>query len=107
MTRIHLIQPDGAIVTLDGEDGKSVMQLGTGAGLRGIVGECGGSAMCATCHVYVEEPWAGQLPEPLPTELEMLECTAAERRPTSRLSCQIQASPELDGMRVFMPETQS
>lgn len=106
MTQIHLIQPDGQTVTLEGDDGKSVMQLAVGAGLHGIVGECGGSAMCATCHVYVEEPWAARLPAPLQPELEMLECTAAERRPNSRLSCQIKLAPDVDGLTVRLPERQ-
>lgn len=106
MTRVHLIQPDGKTVTLEGEGGNSVMQLAVGAGLSGIVGECGGSAMCATCHVYVDEPWANQLPPPESTELEMLECTASERLPSSRLSCQIKLSPALEGLTVRMPERQ-
>jgi 2Fe-2S ferredoxin len=54
--------------------------------------------MCATCHVYVDEPWLSLLPAPQPPELEMLECTADERRPESRLACQIKLSPDLDGM---------
>lgn len=106
MTRIHLIQPDGQSVDLDGEEGQSVMQLAVGAGVQGIVAECGGSAMCATCHVYVEDPWVNQLPEALSTELEMLECTAAERRPNSRLSCQIKVTPALEGLTVRLPERQ-
>lgn len=106
MTQIHLIQYDGRTVTLEGEDGHSVMQLAVGAGVHGIVGECGGSAMCATCHVYVEEPWAGMLPAPESTELEMLECTAAERLPNSRLSCQVKLHPGLQGMTVRLPERQ-
>lgn len=106
MTQIHLIQPDGKKITLEGEDGKSVMQLAVGAGVQGIVGECGGSAMCATCHCYVEEPWAAQLPQPLAPELEMLECTAAERLPNSRLSCQIKLSADTEGLTIRLPERQ-
>lgn len=106
MIQIHLIASDGQAVTLEGEPGKSVMQLAVGAGLQGIVGECGGSAMCATCHVYVEEPWAGRLPPPLPPELEMLECTAAERRDNSRLGCQVKLAPELQGLTVRLPARQ-
>lgn len=106
MIQIHLIQPDGSTVTLEGAAGNSVMQLAVGAGVHGVVGECGGSAMCATCHVYVEEPWADQLPAPLATELEMLECTAAERLPNSRLSCQLKLEPGLAGLAVRLPERQ-
>ena len=78
----------------------------TGAGVPGIVAECGGSAMCATCHVYVDPAWADRLPVPLPNELEMLECTAAERRPTSRLSCQIKLTAAMQGLVVQVPERQ-
>ena len=106
MTKIHLVRPDGSTVALEGADGKSVMELAVGAGVPGIVGECGGSAMCATCHVYVDEPWAVQLPQPLPTELEMLECTASERLPNSRLGCQVKLAPGLDGLTVRLPERQ-
>ncbi|OOG47343.1 2Fe-2S iron-sulfur cluster-binding protein [Polaromonas sp. A23] len=106
MPKVHLIQHDGTQLTLEADDGKSLMQTAVAAGVHGIVGECGGSAMCATCHVYVQEPWLQKLPEPLATELEMLECTADERRPESRLSCQIKLSPQLDGLTVRLPSTQ-
>jgi ferredoxin len=72
----------------------------------GIVAECGGSAMCGTCHVYVDPAWLDKLPAPLPNELEMLECTAAERLPESRLSCQIKLTPGLDGLVVRIPDRQ-
>jgi 2Fe-2S ferredoxin len=82
------------------------MQTATGAGVPGIVAECGGSAMCATCHVYVDPGWVDRLPEPLANELEMLECTASERLPNSRLSCQLKLSAALDGITLRIPEHQ-
>ena len=106
MPTIHLILPDGSERMLEAPDGTSVMQAATSAGVPGIVAECGGSAMCATCHVYVDPAWAGQLPAPLANELEMLECTAAERLPNSRLSCQIRLSAALHGLVVRVPERQ-
>jgi len=106
MPTIHFIQADGSRRELETPEGASVMQVATGAGLQGIVGECGGSAMCATCHVYVDDAWAGQLPAPLSNELEMLECTASERLPTSRLSCQIKMTAALDGIVLRLPATQ-
>ena len=60
-----LIQPDGTTRTIEVAAGTSVMQAAVGAGVRGIVGECGGSAMCATCHVYVDDAWRDKLPPPL------------------------------------------
>lgn len=106
MTAIRFIQPDGRAQDVQAADGSSVMQAATTAGVAGIVAECGGSAMCATCHVYVEPQWAPRLAPPLANELEMLECTAAERRPESRLSCQIKLAAELDGLVVRLPERQ-
>jgi len=106
MPTIHVIHSDGTRRELDAPEGASVMQVATGAGMQGIVGECGGSAMCATCHVYVDDAWADRLPAPLATELEMLECTASERLPTSRLSCQIKMTVALDGIVLRLPATQ-
>ena len=82
------------------------MQIAVSAGVRGIVGECGGSAMCATCHVYVDEAFSDQLSTPLETELEMLECTASERLPNSRLACQIKILTKHEGLVVRLPERQ-
>lgn len=107
MAQVTLIAPDGTTTTtFDVPAGHSVMQHAVANGLSGIVGECGGSAMCATCHVYVDAAWADKLPAPLATELEMLECTAAERRPESRLSCQIKVAGPLDGLVLRLPERQ-
>lgn len=106
MPEVTLIAADGQSTLLQVPVGQSLMQAAVSAGLRGIVGECGGSAMCATCHVYVEGPLQERLPPPLETELEMLECTASERRGNSRLSCQIKLCDELHGLVVRLPERQ-
>jgi 2Fe-2S ferredoxin len=98
--------PDGGVQHVEARAGDSLMQTATSAGIAGIVAECGGSAMCATCHVYVDPAWAGRLSKPLANELEMLECTAAERLPSSRLSCQIKLTDELDGITVRIPDRQ-
>ena len=104
MPSVHLIAPDGTSHTLDVPTGTPLMQAATAAGVPGIVGECGGSAMCATCHVYVDAAWQDRLPPPLANELEMLECTASERLPGSRLSCQIRIDASLDGFVVLLPD---
>ena len=106
MPDITFIHPDGEEQGMEAPEGVSVMQAATGAGVRGIVAECGGSAMCATCHVYVDPAWVDRLPAPLSNELEMLECTADERRPESRLSCQIKLTADLQGLVVRLPERQ-
>ena len=62
--------------------------------------------MCATCHCFVEEPWASKLDEMSEVEDEMLNSAASARKPTSRLSCQLIATSDLDGARVLLPEKQ-
>ena len=107
MPRVTYIDHDGKETTLDIAVGTSVMQAATFNGIDGIVAECGGSCMCATCHVYVRDD---QLPLTPPMEADedaMLEGTASPRLPNSRLSCQLVVSPEMDGLVVRLPETQT
>jgi ferredoxin, 2Fe-2S len=106
MTRVTFIHPTGSVSCLDAENGVSLMQAAVGEGIEGIVAECGGSAMCATCHVYVDEAFLGRLPEPTDDEDEMLECTASPREACSRLSCQLVVTPEFDGIVLRLPEAQ-
>src|SRR3954451_9176883 len=107
MPRVTYIDNDGKQTTLDIVVGTSVMQAAVLNGVDGIVAECGGSCMCATCHVYVREDQLAKTPPITPYEDAMLEGTASERRPNSRLSCQLVVSPEMDGLVVYLPETQT
>ena len=68
--------------------------------------DCGGTLSCATCHVYVDPAWVERLPQPDLTELELMEGVAAERRPNSRLSCQILLTEALDGLTLEVPARQ-
>lgn len=86
--------------------GQSLMQAAVTADVSGIEADCGGLMTCATCHVYVREPYAGQLPPPSEEELGMLEFTASPRKPNSRLSCQVALTEALDGLTVDLPESQ-
>jgi 2Fe-2S ferredoxin len=106
MANITYIEPSGHAVTVAVTDGWSLMQGATAGGVDGIVAECGGSCACATCHCYVDEARAAELPPPSQGELDMLAHVAAERRPNSRLSCQIKATPALEGLVVALPDTQ-
>jgi 2Fe-2S ferredoxin len=106
MVQITYIEPAGRSVTVDVTEGWSLMQGATSNGVDGIVAECGGSCACATCHCYVAEDRLSDLPPPGETEAAMLDFVAAERRPNSRLSCQIKASPALEGLVLTLPETQ-
>jgi ferredoxin, 2Fe-2S len=106
MPQITYIEASGQTTTVNVPEGWSLMQGATANGIEGILGECGGSCACATCHCYVDEPWLHKLPRPTEGELEMLENTASERRNNSRLACQIKATAELEGMVVHLPESQ-
>jgi 2Fe-2S ferredoxin len=106
MPRVTYIDKAGKETTLDIEVGTSVMQAAVLHGVDGIVAECGGSCMCATCHVYVRDDQLAKTPPMQDDEDAMLEGTASERRPNSRLSCQLVVSPEMDGLVVHLPETQ-
>lgn len=106
MTTVSYVHPDGRRDEVELADGMSIMLGATMHGLGGIVAECGGNAMCATCHVYVEPPQLVLLPAMSEEEEALLEGVAAERKPTSRLSCQIVVTPALNGLTVHLPERQ-
>lgn len=87
--------------------GVNLMRAAVHNGVPGIVGECGGQAMCATCHVYVREPYLDALPEMSEDEDEMLDCTVAPRDDQrSRLGCQIVLGEDLDEIEVDVPANQ-
>ena len=106
--KVHLHGPESAPgeAIIEGRPGESLMQAAIAANVKGIEADCGGLLTCATCHVYVREPFASRLPPPQDDELGMLEFTASPRRPTSRLSCQVALGPELDGLQVDLPASQ-
>lgn len=101
-------QPDGTMASreVQARPGQSVMQAAVGAGIDAVAADCGGLLTCATCHVYVAPDWAARLPAPGDDERGMLEFTAAPRRDTSRLSCQITVAPELEGLTLELPDRQ-
>jgi 2Fe-2S ferredoxin len=107
MPRVTYISHDDKSTTLDIDIGTSVMQAAVLHGVDGIVAECGGSCMCATCHVYVQEDQLAMTPPMDADEDAMLDGTASPRRPNSRLSCQLVVSAQMDGLVVHMPETQT
>jgi len=105
MVHVTFITPSGVVTTLDGDVGQSVMDIGKRAGVENIIGECGGSAACATCHVHVDPAWIDMVGPPSQDEWEMLDF-AHGKREDSRLSCQIRLRPALDGLVVHTPERQ-
>jgi 2Fe-2S ferredoxin len=107
MPRVRYIEPGGRERTLELSAGSSLMRGAVDAGIDGIEAQCGGNCACATCHCYVQPPWLDKLPPPSEDERLMLSNVAAERRPNSRLSCQLIASEALDGLTVQFPDRQS
>ena len=106
MPHITYIDAAGHSATHNLPEGWNLMLGAINNGVDGIVGECGGSCTCATCHCYVDEARLAELPPPAEGEAAMLDFVAAERRPNSRLACQIRATAALDGLRVELPATQ-
>jgi 2Fe-2S ferredoxin len=105
MAKITFIDPSGEQRSVDAEPGSTVMEAAIRNDVPGIEAECGGACACATCHVYVQEPWTELTGPPAPMEEDMLDF-AFEVRPNSRLSCQIKVTPALDGLVVATPERQ-
>jgi len=107
MTTITFIHPDQRRESVDAEIGDSVMRVALTHGIDEIVAECGGNAVCATCHVYVDEAWLAKLDPVAADEDDLLDGTATERLPNSRLSCQIKITPALGGLVLRLPERQT
>lgn len=106
MPTITFTQSTGETAEITVEEGTSLMRAAVTNGIEGIVGECGGQAMCATCHIYVRPEFAEQLPDLSDDEDEMLDCTTAERTDASRLGCQIKMSGSLANIVVDVPSDQ-
>ena len=106
MPSIIFIHPDGRRQQVEASAGESAMQAATRQDISEILAECGGNAMCATCHVYVDEAWLARLPAMGGDEDALLDGAAAERQTNSRLSCQIKLAADLDGLVLSLPDRQ-
>ncbi len=107
MPKVTYIEHDGNEHPVEVLVGLSLMRGAIDNNVPGIDADCGGECACATCHVYVQEPWLDKvgLPEPGSQEASMLSF-AAVTEPNSRLSCQIPMRDDLDGIVLRMPEGQ-
>ncbi|MBN8291175.1 2Fe-2S iron-sulfur cluster binding domain-containing protein [Rhodobacter sp. NTK016B] len=106
MIQITFIDHSGKETRLSVPEGTSIMQAAVQNGVEGVIGECGGSAMCATCHCHIEAGFAPKLAPIGDMEEAMLDCAASPLDDRSRLGCQIELTPELDGIVVYLPESQ-
>lgn len=95
---ITVIDHGGGRHAVSGRPGASLMEAVRDAGLP-IAAQCGGCCSCATCHVYVDEAYLARLP-PMSEEEEALLELGVELRPSSRLSCQLPVSDDLNGMTI-------
>jgi ferredoxin len=98
---ITFIDPHGKTVATTAEPGDSLLRVGQAAGLP-LEGTCEGQMACSTCHVIVAADWFDRLPPAAEEEEDMLDFAAGARR-TSRLSCQIELTPDMDGLTVSVP----
>ena len=101
MTNINFKLRNGEIKNIDAEDGLTLMEIARDNDL-GIEGTCGGSISCCTCHVVIEKDWFSKVGPANPDEEDMLDL-AVDLQPTSRLGCQIEVTPELEGLIVNIP----
>ncbi|MCE0765978.1 2Fe-2S iron-sulfur cluster-binding protein [Pseudonocardia kujensis] len=99
MPDLHVTNREGDTKTLPGRPGTSTMEVIREGGIDELIALCGGEISCATCHVYVDPVFADRLP-PVSEDEDALLDSSEYREPTSRLSCQIPFSEELDGLRV-------
>ena len=101
MVRVRFIERDGKTVEAEGEAGTSLLDCAQAAGMP-LEGTCEGQMACSTCHVIVAPEWFDRLPAAREEEEDMLDLAAHVAR-TSRLSCQIELTEELDGIEVRIP----
>lgn len=101
MPKIHAVDRDGTEKVIEGEAGMSLMLNLRNVGGLDIAAICGGMCSCATCHVYVDAAWAEKLEEQSPDEFELVEFSEHYKE-NSRLSCQIEMTDDLDGIRVTL-----
>ncbi len=99
MPKIIYTDVNGARHDVEVEVGYTVMEGAIDNDIAGIVAECGGACACATCHAYIDEAWLDKLPAMDDMEDAMLD-SAYERRPNSRLTCQIEVTDALDALAV-------
>ncbi len=101
MVAVRFTDPKGTIIEAEAEAGDNLLRLAQAHGLP-LEGTCEGQMACSTCHVVVDPQWFDKLPDASEEEEDMLDFAADVRR-TSRLSCQIDLTEELDGLSVTVP----
>ncbi len=106
MAKITYIEHNGTEHVVEVEEGLTVMEGARDNDIPGIEADCGGACACSTCHVYVVDEWVDKLPPKDDMESDMLDFAFEPDERTSRLTCQVKVTPELDGLVVRMPSKQ-
>lgn len=99
MPTIHVTGREGEEKAITVDSGISVMEAIRDNGFDELLALCGGCCSCATCHVHVDESWKAKLPEMSEDEDDLLE-SSDHRNEFSRLSCQIELTDDLEGLKV-------
>ena len=99
MPSLTVVDRKGNEKTVSGDAGLSVMEVIRDNGFDELLALCSGCCSCATCHVHVDDAWTGKVGQPNEDEADLLD-SSDFKQPNSRLSCQIQFSDELDGLKV-------
>lgn len=99
MPKLTVVTREGEERTVEGEAGLSVMEVIRDNGFDELLALCGGCCSCATCHVHVDPEFAAKLPPMSEDENDLLD-SSSDRNENSRLSCQIQMTSDLDGLKV-------
>jgi 2Fe-2S ferredoxin len=99
MPRLIITTREGETLTVEGETGRSVMEVIRDAGVDQLLAVCGGCCSCATCHVHVDPQWLDRLPPMREEEDDLLDSSEC-RNERSRLSCQLAFSDEFDGLGI-------
>jgi 2Fe-2S ferredoxin len=107
MPKITYVLNDGSNRAVDLPVGTSLMEGAINNAIPGVLGDCGGGCACATCHLYVHAEANGPLQPVSEMEDDLLHGAAAERRPTSRLGCQVRVTSDFEGLTVTVPERQT
>jgi ferredoxin, 2Fe-2S len=98
MAQMKVVDRDGNEHAVEATPGLKVMET-----LRelefGVAAICGGMCSCATCHVYIDPEWLGRLPRKQSDEQELLS-ELSHYKENSRLSCQVEFTEQLDGLKV-------
>jgi ferredoxin, 2Fe-2S len=105
MAKITFIDQSGTKREVEAKAGQSIMEVAVANMIPGIDADCGGACACATCHVYVDDAWAGKIKAKDDMEESMLDF-AEDVREHSRLCCQILVTEDIDGIVVTTPESQ-